>query len=569
MNLDKEALELAVAGFFQHNQNSMPLQCPENRAEKYSVREGFGGTTPYWVDDVRGARFAETLTSGILYRPQIVNEICHQIENALNSPVKEGVMIKGPQGIGKSHSLVNTVLKLQSTGEFLVTFLPDCDSWETTTYLVNAICASFGTSSGQLGIEGLRFSAEDLEALISTIDIQLASLGKKWVFVFDQINKLFVKAINRDAKNASGLAFPFNMITQVRKRGRITSVISASANNEMAYKEHHEGFAEYIHRTSMTTVELGLAFDQIDETNVGNVVDATGGVPLYAVSYAKNPAAFQQDIDESVLFSLESLRPKNEFELAQWKLVQESIFSSIFGTTSSAARYDMKFLVREKADTDGVEWRYYPLFPAVLVAYRKNLWDELMKFVEEKESRLLDICRSGDTTNDTRGRLFELMVIRRCESSGVRIQTRDRLLDIGAGTQRFGGKLLPPLDATSPNRVFVPFDPNFPAIDLIWKHDRSVFGVQVHVTSHDDVAPHFLGLCRQAGWFKNFDAVHLLYLCPEDAVIDLVRSLVEPPTYEPRSTRDAPAPCRIERRAVSKNSVSCLKSLQWPDRCSL
>ena len=247
MNLDKKALELAVAGFFQHNHNSMPLQCPENRAERYSVREAFGGTMPYWVDEVRGARFAETLTSGILYRPQIVNEICHQIENALNSPVKEGVMIKGPQGIGKSHSLVNTVLKLQSTGAFLVTFLPDCDSWETTTYLVNAICASFGTSPGQLGIEGLRLSAEDLEALMGTIDIQLASLGKKWVFVFDQINKLFVKAINHEAKNASGLAFPFNMITQVRKRGRITSVISASANNEMAYKEHHEGFAEYIH----------------------------------------------------------------------------------------------------------------------------------------------------------------------------------------------------------------------------------------------------------------------------------------------------------------------------------
>jgi hypothetical protein len=41
-------------------------------------------------------------------------------------------MVKGTEGMGKSHTLVNTVLKLQSTGEYLVTFIPDCERWNSS-----------------------------------------------------------------------------------------------------------------------------------------------------------------------------------------------------------------------------------------------------------------------------------------------------------------------------------------------------------------------------------------------------------------------------------------------------
>lgn len=61
-------------------------------------------------------------------------------------------MVKGPQGIGKSHSLVNTVLKLQSTGKDLVTLIPDCKRCNNEFYFVNAICSSFGAAPGELGV---------------------------------------------------------------------------------------------------------------------------------------------------------------------------------------------------------------------------------------------------------------------------------------------------------------------------------------------------------------------------------------------------------------------------------
>jgi hypothetical protein len=98
-----------------------------------------------------------------------------------------------------------------------------------------------------------------------------------------------------------------------------------------------------------------------------------------------------------------------------------------------------------------------------------------MDDVEAEEVRLLEVCRYVDTTNDTHGRIFELMVVQRCRSSGVGFQLGDGLVDIGAprSSEQFGGWLLPRLTAASPSRVYIPFDPTFPAIDLIVKHHNS------------------------------------------------------------------------------------------------
>jgi hypothetical protein len=120
---------------------------------------------------------------------------------------------------------------------------------------------------------------------VSAIDAFLEKMGNKWVFVFDQINKLFVKPNNLKARDASGLAYLFFMIKRVMKAGRITSVISASANNEISYKEKHEAFDEYVHRNDMTPEELQLAFpaDTFTET-LDHVEKLTGNVPLFLFS---------------------------------------------------------------------------------------------------------------------------------------------------------------------------------------------------------------------------------------------------------------------------------------------
>jgi hypothetical protein len=261
----------------------------------------------------------------------------------------------------------------------------------------------------------------------------------------------------------------------------------------MAYKEHHEGFVEYNHRTDMIDHELCLLFDGINEMNVREVIDSSGGVPLYAMLYAQQPQTFQAEVNESVLYSLDRLRPSNDHQIPEWMLVRDSIFASIFGTKSSSTRYDKKFLVREKANEAGTLWRYKALFPAVLAAYRQHLWDDLMKYVEEKEVHLLEVCRSHDTTNDTRGRLFEAIVIRRCQSHGVTIVVGDEDQSVGPCSSSFAGNFLPEIASTSQVCIHIPYDPNFPAIDFILKIGRSVFGVQVHVSSHPDVTPSFFG----------------------------------------------------------------------------
>ena len=109
------------------------------------------------------------------------------------------------------------------------------------------------------------------------------------------------------------------------------------------------------------------------------------------------------------------------------------------------------------------------------------------------------------------------------------------------------------------------FDPNFPAIDFFLKSGNYVFAIQVHVSKHDDVAKDFVGLCKKA--LK----IQLIYLSPEDDVASLVASRVSPPTLETVVTRQDgyTSMCRITRRATSKDSISCLRDLQWPDGCSL
>jgi hypothetical protein len=105
----------------------------------------FGGR-PYWRDFVRSDRFAVSERNGILYRERIVDQLVAKVDKAISLGVLSGVIVKGPQGVGKSHSLVNLVLKLQASGNYLVTFVPDCDWWRNASFLLRMICHSFNTT---------------------------------------------------------------------------------------------------------------------------------------------------------------------------------------------------------------------------------------------------------------------------------------------------------------------------------------------------------------------------------------------------------------------------------------
>jgi hypothetical protein len=60
--------------------------------------------------------------------------------------------------------------------------------------------------------------------------------------------------------------------------------------NELAYKEHHEGFVEYNHRIALTDAEPFLAVNGINEQNHQAVLDYGA---LYAVAYIQDPQEFR------------------------------------------------------------------------------------------------------------------------------------------------------------------------------------------------------------------------------------------------------------------------------------
>jgi hypothetical protein len=144
--VDYSTLEASIDKHFK----TYFIDCPEETMHIYNIQEKFVVSPKvdkvYWKDSVRAERFDETLENGILYRPRITNEIFNETMKLLQRNAPLGLMIKGPHGIGKSHSLVNVVWKLLSTGDYLVTFVPNCENWGNTKYLGETICASFGAT---------------------------------------------------------------------------------------------------------------------------------------------------------------------------------------------------------------------------------------------------------------------------------------------------------------------------------------------------------------------------------------------------------------------------------------
>ena len=243
--------------------------------------------------------------------------------------------------------------------------------------------------------------------------LKTTGTGKQWVFVFDQINRLFARFETK--KDVGVLDFPHYLIKQVMARGRITSIISASANNEIAYKEHHPGFAEYVHRADMTDEEIKVVCP--DAKNYREVKEWTGNVPLYAhkfvVTLCEDITAFKEDILESInhsISTLTTLANKEELYQSMSMILLHLDFESI------PTVYDRKFFVK-MSDRTALK----ALFPLAEVAWRNVVTEFLFTFVSRNEANLLSVYNLSDTTNDTKGRLFESIVINRCQTLGVKV----------------------------------------------------------------------------------------------------------------------------------------------------
>jgi hypothetical protein len=327
---DAERIARLVAYHFA----TEPPKVPAKQGPLYNIREHFGKFCRYWIDKVQFNRFGR---DSVLYRDGVTNALFQRVQYALDRGPGTGIIVKGPQGIGKSHSLVNLVLKLLSTKQYLVTFIPNCEAWTSSTALMEAICASFGAKLQDVGYPPntpmqADIPERDLGLVVNAVDEALANEGKQWVFVFDQINKVMERY--PDKGDIGLLPFPYFMMQGVLLPGRIISIVSASTSNEIGQIESHRSFTKYAHVANMTRAELATLFEENPAIVDGGVsleraTEVAGGVPLYMKTFLEDPIRFEDKLYEEVGESIRKLQgdkwrwhgPKEEYHLQRSGIV--------------------------------------------------------------------------------------------------------------------------------------------------------------------------------------------------------------------------------------------------------
>ena len=128
----KNILSRAFSHFYIYEATREEIAMPAT-ATVYQMNYTFDDSGMYWL-----ARFDDSFDNGILYRPDIVNEMEAKLPRADRS---QGLLICGSPGVGKSHSLYNLVQKLRSEGH-IVTFIPDCARFSNIADFWKALCRS-------------------------------------------------------------------------------------------------------------------------------------------------------------------------------------------------------------------------------------------------------------------------------------------------------------------------------------------------------------------------------------------------------------------------------------------
>jgi hypothetical protein len=508
----------------------------------------------------------------ILFRPGIVRNLQDAILTLTNREFGSGILVNGPHGVGKSHSLVNLVRRLRGHGH-IVTFIPDVEQWDTGVEFIDFICRSLGTDSVALGITEAMATDNGLKTLCSIVSNALDERNKDkgesekvhWILVFDQLNRIFGRPEFQAAKDIGVLPLPFKLMKTLNTYPYVHTVVSASANNCSSYRENHQGFKVYNHALRMTDEEIKIwkpEYKDYDQTSWTDMLQVTGGSPMQISELQKKNSKedYERETIDTVI--IETRKFYDDCGERRKKDISRHAVYCILCTpvaNPGSIVYDKKYSV-----LSGNVLK--PIFPAVLVAYRNLFWDDLMEYVEKNERELLATCANENVTNDVRGRLFELIVILRFQKQAVvsKQPTTDVLpAKVDAGLVYESQKLPMPAQMEA-NSLFIPKNSNFPAIDLILKDDKDVWVVQAHVADHEDVEPTFRRMCDEQGWFDSFDNIYLVYLSPSTSVKESLSCLPATPTRtkKPRLSK-VPKP-EIQVSAMTKDDFECLRDINWP-----
>jgi hypothetical protein len=518
---------------------------------------------PTWM--ALSSRFEGTVQQGILYQPQIVVEVRGYIERLFQQLITVGLMVKGPLGVGKSHTLVNLVHHLEhqrrkGCSPYHVTFIPDCDKWLSVEDFIQAIFASFNVSAteAEFDFNSVKTSFNVLE-LVAILDGMLSAKNIKWIFIFDQVNALFGRPEYEQVKDVHKLPFPYHLISNVRKPQRILSIICASANNEISHRDRHTGFNDYMHPIQLNEEEIATLYANCF-ADMKELVQ-TGFIPLQVARYVSLGRAYEVDERDSIQESVLKLCDQLQKSLKRWENCKSGVILTLLKTETTAIVFDRKYFLDNKTQQGH---KYKPLYPFVEEVYMSCFWHEVMNYVHENEQNLLAVCTNPNVDQGSRGRHFELIVIQRCLRAQFKISDGQdgHYATIPHNLRHFPGKLLP--DDYSPDAmdgVLVPDDPNFKVIDMVWKIGRRVIGVQVHISSHKDTVAAFEGLCRAAGWHEGFETIEMWYLGPTMRARGLVERFAG--THSCRKTRGSDTEWTIYVSAKTIHNISCLSNLPW------
>ena len=521
---------------------------------------------PPWMQQLSN-RFKRTVKEGILFRPQIVSELRQEIKSKFHNETlhdEMGFFVQGPQGVGKSHSLVSLAYDIElerrkKRSPYHVTFVTNCNKWWSVQDFLGVVFSSLGVNDDEVKFHVSEVKTNyDVEALVKVIDSMLCEKNIKWIFIFDQVNALFARTEHQELKDVHKLPFPYNVIPKIRRAGRILSTISASANNEVSHREGHMGFQPYSHTSQWSLDEVQKI---IGGDRVLNKLPQTGLIPLQVSNLMSWGDTYEGKTREDISQSVLKLYDQVNSQALKKKLFHTFVVETLLKSTTASVVVDRKYFLGTR--TQG-RTLYEPLFPLVEEVYMSCFWDMVMKYINENERLLLNVCARPGVDQGSRGRHFELIVIQRCIKAQFHVKDGEKTILIPHFVHQFTGKELP--DKEDPlllsDTMLVPYDPNFGAVDFLLICGSRVIGVQVHVGKHKETATSFEGMCRAAGWQERFDKIELWYLSPTEQTKGLVTSLVG--THRCQATRNSPSQWSIDISAKTISDFSCLKNIAWP-----
>ncbi|KAI3659465.1 hypothetical protein MP638_004527 [Amoeboaphelidium occidentale] len=455
----------------------------------------------------------------------------------LNYRKYSGIYVRGPVGVGKSHLLYLLAAELRmnrglyrvtyisdckdwpelrmNRGLYRVTYISDCKDWRNNPYgyILKEFVTTFfddvvdGRSiidrcNAVQGADKEEKMIQLLEALISYVQQQ----NLQWIIICDQYNAFYARSVVADQ-------FPFSIIDILAKSSgyNIKAVISASANNE-GYPTEMKGWKTHdlpSHRfnddefTAWCGHYLFPGNVQVDPQS-DEAVEAlfwTGGVPYELDLLWKQPKATLQE--KTLLYRVERMKEMSDDHAKFYRKLEDPerhnlklcISRMALGLSPPASITGMDrqlFDIISDNEGNAIISALNPIARFALLTYHNEGLINSFNLVAEL------VFKSGDYTNDTKGRLVEKYIVNMLEQTkrfrfscyqttyyGLNNTIAANHNIVIENVVSFAGNKVPTQSSFNMNTtaLFIPESPNYPGFDFfIWDSARKkLMGFQITI----------------------------------------------------------------------------------------